>query len=72
MVSISILLYLQTIKKMKKLFLYIIVLFSVINSHAQIHEIGIFTGGINYIGDVGGLYGGECLADEKCSGRAGA
>jgi len=53
MVSISILLYLQTIKKMKKLFLYIIVLFSVINSHAQIHEIGIFTGGINYIGDVG-------------------
>ena len=23
-------------------------------------------------GDVRGLYGGECLADEKCSGRAGA
>ena len=24
------------------------------------------------IGDVRGLYGGECLADEKCPGRAGA
>ena len=24
------------------------------------------------VGDVRGLYGGECLADEKCSGRAGA
>jgi hypothetical protein len=37
-----------------KNFLYILVcLFLGINSHAQIHEIGVFLGGSNYIGDVG-------------------
>lgn len=37
-----------------KNFLYILVcLFLGVNSHAQIHEIGIFLGGSNYIGDVG-------------------
>lgn len=38
---------------MKKFLFYTIALFLSFNSQAQIHEIGIFAGGINYIGDVG-------------------
>ncbi|MGL2994348.1 DUF6089 family protein [Flavobacterium sp. TSSA_36] len=38
---------------MNKFFYLFFMLFSYGISHAQIHEIGIFTGGSNYIGDVG-------------------
>lgn len=53
MVTISILLYLQTIKKMKNVLFYIATLFLSYSLHAQIHEFGVFAGGSNYIGDVG-------------------
>ncbi|MFY7939065.1 MAG: DUF6089 family protein, partial [Flavobacterium sp.] len=53
MVSRSILLYLQTIKKMKRFLLNILVLLFCITSFGQIHELGFFVGGSNYIGDVG-------------------
>lgn len=38
---------------MKKFLFYIFALFLTVESTAQIHEIGVFAGGINYIGDVG-------------------
>jgi hypothetical protein len=53
MVTTSILLYLQTIKKMKRYLLYITVVLFCITSFGQIHELGAFVGGSNYIGDVG-------------------
>ena len=53
MVSTSILLYLQTIKKMKRFLLNSIGLLFCITSFGQIHELGVFVGGSNYIGDVG-------------------
>jgi hypothetical protein len=53
MVKKSILLYLQTIKKMKRLFLYILLVLGLNLSQAQINELGLFVGGINYIGDIG-------------------
>lgn len=53
MVKKSILLYLQTILKMRYLFIYILVFFSLFEAKAQINELGVFLGGVNYIGDVG-------------------
>lgn len=53
MVVKSILLYLQTIFKMKVLVVYIFLLLSFLGAKAQINEIGIFVGGSNYIGDIG-------------------
>lgn len=53
MVKMSILLYLQTIIKMRTLYIYIFLLFSTCKINAQINELGVFLGGINYIGDVG-------------------
>ena len=53
MVVKSILLYLQTILKMKVLVVYIFLLLSFLSAKAQINEIGIFVGGSNYIGDIG-------------------
>lgn len=53
MVSTSILLYLQTIKKMKRFLLNILGILFCITSFGQIHELGVFVGGSNYIGDVG-------------------
>lgn len=53
MVVKSILLYLQTIFKMKVLVVYIVLLLSFFGAKAQINEIGIFVGGSNYIGDIG-------------------
>ena len=38
---------------MKTLFLYISLIFCVLHTNAQINELGVFVGGINYIGDVG-------------------
>ncbi len=38
---------------MKKLFLHIFVLTITYFSQAQIHEVGVFAGGVNYVGDVG-------------------
>lgn len=38
---------------MKKLFFYISILLTTISVQAQINEIGVFAGGVNYIGDVG-------------------
>ncbi|WP_396142791.1 DUF6089 family protein [Flavobacterium sp.] len=38
---------------MKRIFIYISLIFCTLNTFAQIHEIGVFAGGINYIGDVG-------------------
>ena len=38
---------------MKSFFLYISLLFCTLNASAQINELGVFVGGINYIGDVG-------------------
>lgn len=38
---------------MKKFLFYIFALFLTVEGTAQIHEIGVFAGGINYIGDVG-------------------
>lgn len=38
---------------MKKIFNLLLCLFPFIMTHAQIHEIGVFAGGSNYIGDVG-------------------
>ena len=53
MVVKSILLYLQTILKMKVRFVHIFLILSFFSAKAQINEIGIFLGGSNYIGDVG-------------------
>lgn len=53
MVKKSILLYLQTILKMRYLFLYILLVFNIFISQSQINEIGLFVGGTNYIGDIG-------------------
>ncbi len=49
----SILLYLQTILKMRYLFLYILLVINVFSAKSQIHELGLFAGGANYIGDIG-------------------
>lgn len=38
---------------MKHFLIYISLIFCGFNSHAQINELGIFVGGVNYIGDVG-------------------
>jgi Domain of unknown function (DUF6089) len=38
---------------MNRIFKLLLVLFPVMTLHAQIHEIGVFVGGSNYIGDVG-------------------
>ena len=38
---------------MNRFFLFLICLLSIINAKAQIHEIGVFVGGSNYIGDIG-------------------
>lgn len=46
-------LYLQTIIKMRRVYLYICLVFCALNSNAQINELGVFLGGSNYIGDVG-------------------
>ena len=46
-------LYLQTIIKMRRVYLYRFLLFCVLNTNAQINELGVFLGGSNYIGDVG-------------------
>lgn len=53
MVKKSILLYLQTINKMRALYVYIFLLLCTFKTSAQINELGVFLGGINYIGDVG-------------------
>lgn len=53
MVKKSILLYLQTIFKMRKFFIYIFLLLSTLTINAQINELGVFVGGSNYIGDIG-------------------
>lgn len=53
MVVKSILLYLQTILKMKVLVVYIFLFLSFLGANAQINEIGVFIGGSNYIGDIG-------------------
>jgi hypothetical protein len=47
------LLYLQTINKMRALFIYILFVICTFQTSAQINELGVFLGGINYIGDVG-------------------
>jgi hypothetical protein len=36
---------------MNKIFIYFF--FPVMATHAQIHEVGVFLGGSNYIGDIG-------------------
>ena len=41
---------------MKKLVLFITFICATINSEAQIHEVGFFVGGSNYIGDIGSEY----------------
>ena len=38
---------------MKKIFYLLICFFSIVNTQAQIHEVGVFLGGSNYIGDIG-------------------
>lgn len=53
MVKKSILLYLQTINKMRTLSVYIFLLLCTLKTSAQINELGVFLGGINYIGDIG-------------------
>ena len=53
MVKKSILLYLQTILKMRKFFSYILLLLSTLTINAQINELGVFLGGSNYIGEIG-------------------
>lgn len=53
MVTLPILLYLQTILKMKKYFLHILCLIMALPTYSQINEIGIFAGGNNYTGDIG-------------------
>ena len=53
MVKKSILLYLQTILKMRNLFVYILLGFTYFSANAQINELGVFLGGSNYIGDIG-------------------
>ena len=41
---------------MRKLVIFITFICATINSEAQIHEVGIFVGGSNYIGDIGSEY----------------
>lgn len=53
MVEKSILLYLQTILKMRYLLLFILLFLNIFNASSQINELGVFVGGANYIGDVG-------------------
>lgn len=43
----------QPIIKMKKVYYIITLLLTVPFAHAQIHELGIFAGGSNFVGDVG-------------------
>lgn len=43
----------QPILKMKKLFYIITAFFAFLVANAQIHELGVFVGGSNFIGDVG-------------------
>jgi hypothetical protein len=38
---------------MKKIFISFLCFFAFMTSHAQIHEVGVFLGGSNFIGDVG-------------------
>ena len=38
---------------MKRFLLHISLLFCAFNAHSQINELGVFVGGINYIGDIG-------------------
>jgi hypothetical protein len=38
---------------MKQIFIYISLIFCALSTYGQIHELGVFAGGINYIGDVG-------------------
>ena len=38
---------------MKRFLIYISLIFCGFNTHAQINELGVFVGGVNYIGDVG-------------------
>ena len=38
---------------MNKYFVLLLCFFSLLTSHAQIHEIGVFLGGSNFIGDIG-------------------
>ena len=38
---------------MRRVYLYICLLFCALNSNGQINELGVFLGGSNYIGDVG-------------------
>ena len=38
---------------MNKVFIFLVCLFPSLAIHAQIHEVGIFVGGSNYVGDVG-------------------
>lgn len=45
--------YICNLKKMKRLVLYIFFIAFFNSSKAQIHEIGVFLGGANYVGDVG-------------------
>ncbi len=45
--------YICKLKKMKKLVLYIFFVTFFNTSNAQIHEVGVFLGGANYVGDVG-------------------
>ena len=51
-VKTSILLYLQS-EKMKRQVIFILFMCIYSQSWAQINEIGVFVGGVNYIGDVG-------------------
>ena len=38
---------------MKRILIYISLLFCALSTFGQIHELGVFAGGINYIGDIG-------------------
>ena len=38
---------------MKHILSYFILLFCALSTYGQIHELGVFAGGINYIGDIG-------------------
>ena len=50
----SLLLYLHAIfNSMKRLFIIFLLVFGTVSSKGQIHEIGVFLGGSNFIGDVG-------------------
>jgi hypothetical protein len=45
--------YICNLKKMKKLILYTFLIAFATISKAQIHEVGVFLGGTNYVGDIG-------------------